>query len=102
RSSPVATFHSFPTRRSSDLVKGVRVFIPASQSGLPREADMSQLIKQKVRLHITEVNRARRRVVGSIKAVQQEERAAAAAEVWAKDRKSTRLNSSHVSISYAV
>ena len=45
-------------------VKGVRVFIPASQSGLPREADMSQLIKQKVRLHITEVNRARRRVVG--------------------------------------
>ena len=64
-------------------VKGVRVFIPASQSGLPREADMSQLIKQKVRLHITEVNRARRRVVGSIKAVQQEERAAAAAEVWA-------------------
>ena len=40
-------------------VKGVRVFIPASQSGLPREADVSQLIKQKVRLHITEVNRAR-------------------------------------------
>ena len=64
-------------------VKGVRVFVPASQSGLPREADMSQLIKQKVRLHITEVNRARRRVVGSIKAVQQEERAAAAANVWA-------------------
>ena len=64
-------------------VKGVRVFIPASQSGLPRDAAMSQLVKQKVRLRITEVNRARRRVVGSIKAVQQEERAAAAAEVWA-------------------
>ena len=64
-------------------VKGVRVFIPASQSGLPRDAAMSQLIKQKVSLRITEVNRARRRVVGSIKAVQQEARQAAAAAVWA-------------------
>ena len=64
-------------------VKGVRVFVPASQTGLPRETPMSELLKQKVRLVITEVNRARRRVVGSIKAVQQEARAAAAAEVWA-------------------
>ncbi len=63
-------------------VKGVRVFVPASQSGLPREAEMSQLLKQKVSLRITEVNRARRRVVGSIKAVAAEARAAAAAEVW--------------------
>ena len=63
-------------------VKGVRVFVPASQSGLPREAEMSQLLKQKVSLRITEVNRARRRVVGSIKAVASEARAAAAAEVW--------------------
>ncbi len=65
-------------------VKGVRVFIPASQSGLPRDAAMSQLLKQKVSLRITEVNRARRRVVGSIKAVQQEARQAAAAAVWAE------------------
>ncbi len=64
-------------------VKGVRVFVPASQSGLPRDAEMSQLLKQKVQLRVTEVNRARRRVVGSIKAVQQEARAAAAAQVWA-------------------
>ena len=26
-------------------VKGVRVFVPASQSGLPKEAEMSQLLK---------------------------------------------------------
>ncbi len=64
-------------------VKGVRVFVPASQSGLPRDAAMTELVKKKVQLRITEVNRARRRVVGSIKAVQQEARAAAAAEVWA-------------------
>lgn len=44
---------------------------------------MSQLLKQHVRLRITEVNRARRRVVGSIRAVEAEERAAKAAEVWA-------------------
>ncbi|MDE6880822.1 MAG: bifunctional 4-hydroxy-3-methylbut-2-enyl diphosphate reductase/30S ribosomal protein S1 [Oscillospiraceae bacterium] len=64
-------------------VKGVRVFIPASQSGLPRGAEMSALVKQKVQLRVTEVNRARRRVVGSIKVVQQEARQAAAEEVWA-------------------
>ncbi len=63
-------------------VKGVRVFVPASQTGLPREAPMSDLLKQKVRLRITEINRARRRVVGSIRAVAAEERAAKAAEVW--------------------
>ena len=62
-------------------IKGVRVFVPASQTGLPRETPMSQLLKQHVRLRITEVNRARRRVVGSIRAVEAEERAAKAAEV---------------------
>jgi len=63
-------------------VKGVRVFVPASQTGLPRDAEMSELLKQKVRLRITEVNRARHRVVGSIRAVAAEERAAKAAKVW--------------------
>ena len=64
-------------------VKGVRVFVPASQSGQPRGADLSQMIGQTVSLRITEVNRTRRRVVGSIRAVRAEERAAKAAEVWA-------------------
>ncbi len=64
-------------------VKGVRVFVPASQTGLPRETPMSELLKKRVRLRITEVNRARRRVVGSIRALQYEERAAAAEKVWA-------------------
>ena len=64
------------------FIKGVRVFVPASQSGLPRGAELSQLLKQKVQLRITEVNRARRRVVGSIRAVAYEARQAAAAAVW--------------------
>ena len=65
-------------------VKGIRVFVPASQTGLPRETPMSTLLKEKVRLVITEVNRARRRVVGSISKVQRAERAAAAEKVWAE------------------
>ena len=65
-------------------VKGVRVFVPASQTGLPRETPMNALLKQKVRLVITEVNRARRRVVGSISRVTRAERAAAAEKVWAE------------------
>jgi len=65
-------------------VKGIRVFVPASQTGLPRETPMSELLKKKVRLVITEVNRARRRVVGSISKVTRAERAAAAEKVWAE------------------
>ena len=64
-------------------VKGVRVFVPASQTGLGKDVPMSSLIKQRVRLRITEVNRSRRRVVGSIRAVAAEARAIAAAQVWA-------------------
>ncbi len=63
-------------------VKGIRVFVPASQTGMPRGADLSEMIRQTVRLRVTEVNRSRRRVVGSVRAVAAEERAAKAAEVW--------------------
>ena len=63
-------------------VKGVRVFVPASQSGQPRGAELSEMIGKTVSLRITEVNRARRRVVGSIRAVQYEARQAAQAEIW--------------------
>ena len=73
-------------------VKGIRVFVPASQTGLPREASMTELLKQKVRLVITEVNRARRRVVGSISRVQRAERAAAAEQVWAQIEEGKRYN----------
>ncbi|MCF2664002.1 bifunctional 4-hydroxy-3-methylbut-2-enyl diphosphate reductase/30S ribosomal protein S1 [Oscillibacter valericigenes] len=63
-------------------VKGVRVFVPASQSGMPRGADLSEMKGQKVQLRITEVNRARRRVVGSIRSVTDEARKAAQEAVW--------------------
>lgn len=63
-------------------VKGVRVFVPASQSGLPKDAEMAQLLKQKVRVKITEFNRSRKRVVGSIRAVMQKERRERAEAIW--------------------
>ena len=65
-------------------VKGVRVFIPASQTGIPKGGDLGQLVRQTVKLKITEVNRARRRVVGSIRAVTAEARKAAAEKIWSE------------------
>ena len=63
-------------------VKGVRVFVPASQTDLPREAPMSDLLKKTVRLKITEVNKARKRVVGSIRRVAQAERRERTEAIW--------------------
>ena len=63
-------------------VKGVRVFVPASQTDLPREAAMSELLKKTVRLKITEVNKARKRVVGSIRRVAQAERRERTEAIW--------------------
>ncbi len=63
-------------------VKGVRVFVPASQTDLPREAPMSDLLHKTVRLKITEVNKARKRVVGSIRRVAQAERRERTEAIW--------------------
>ena len=63
---------------------GIRVFIPASQTGIPKGQPLSQLVGQTARFRITEINRQRKRVVGSIRAVQQEERRAAAEKVWSE------------------
>ena len=65
-------------------VKGIRVFIPASQSGIAKGGDMTGMVGQAVQLKITEVNRARRRVIGSIRAVNAEARKAAQEKLWAE------------------
>ena len=65
-------------------VKGIRVFIPASQSGIAKGGDMAGMVGQAVQLKITEVNRARRRVIGSIRAVTSEGRKAAQEKLWAE------------------
>ena len=63
-------------------VKGVRVFVPASQTDLPREAELAQLIGKNVKLKVTEVNKARKRVVGSIRKVAQAERRERTDAIW--------------------
>ena len=63
-------------------IKGIRVFIPASQSGIAKGGDMTGMVGKVVKLKVTEVNRARRRVIGSIRAVSSEERKAAQEKIW--------------------
>ncbi len=65
-------------------VKGVRVFIPASQSGIAKGGDMAAMVGKPVQLKITEVNRARRRAIGSIRAVNAEARKAAQEKIWSE------------------
>ena len=65
-------------------IKGIRVFIPASQSGIAKGGDMAAMVGQTVQMKITEVNRARRRVIGSIRAVSSEARKAAQEKIWAE------------------
>ena len=65
-------------------VKGIRVFIPASQSGIAKGGDMTGMVGQTVEMKISEVNRARRRVIGSIRAVNAESRKAAQEKIWAE------------------
>ena len=64
-------------------VKGVRVFIPGSLTGLPREADLSELVKQTVKFRIIDVDKQKKRAVGSIRSVAREERKAQLEAFWA-------------------
>ena len=65
-------------------VKGIRVFVPASQSGVPKGGNLSEMVGKTVQLRMTEVNRARRRVVGSIRSVAAEQRKAAQEKIWSE------------------
>ena len=64
--------------------KGIRIFVPASQSGVAKGGDMAGQVGKTVQLKVTEVNRARRRVIGSIRAVSSESRKAAQEKIWAE------------------
>ena len=65
-------------------VRGIRVFVPASQSGVAKGGDMAALVGTTTQLKITEVNRARRRVIGSIRAVSSESRKANQEKIWSE------------------
>ena len=63
------------------LVKGVKVFVPRSQATMRRDEDINALVKQNVKLIITEC--AGRKIVGSINKVTAEENAARREAFWA-------------------
>ena len=63
-------------------VKSNRVFIPASQTGVPRDGDLSVLVGSTQRIKIIEVRADRRRAYGSIRAVAREERKAKEKAFW--------------------
>lgn len=64
------------------LSNGVRVFVPASQATLSRGDDLETLKGQKVNFKILEVNRQRKRAVGSIRAVLREQRKELEDKFW--------------------
>lgn len=61
---------------------GVRVFIPASQATATRGEPLEDLLKKEVTFKIIEVNKGRRRAVGSIRAILKEERQKLADKFW--------------------
>ncbi len=69
------------------MCDGVQVFVPASQATLSREEPIEDLLHKPVTFKILELNKGRRRSVGSIRATLQdarrEQRAAQRAEFWA-------------------
>ena len=64
------------------LYKAMRVFVPASQATATRGEDLNALLNTTVKFRIIEVNRQRRRAVGSIRSVLREERKAAQEKFW--------------------
>lgn len=66
------------------LTNGVKVFIPASQATMARSDSLEDLLKQKVQFKILEVNRQRKRAVGSIRAVLREQRKELEDQFWSE------------------
>lgn len=64
------------------FTNGVRIFIPASLATMSRNERLEDLLNQSVRFQIIEVDRRRRRAVGSIRAVLKAERKEAEEKLW--------------------
>ncbi len=79
------------TGKVSEVVKGGlvvsckynRVFIPAGQSGVPKDGDLNTLKGKTVRFKIIDLDTEKNRAVGSIRVVEKEERKAKLEEFWA-------------------
>src|SRR5207253_10443952 len=94
RYGPPRSLHSFPTRRSSDLFFAVHPRTPIPAQRFPRNPGVVYARFQVAALRIPHARRVER--CGHTDARE------GAQGYGLQDRKSTRLNSSHVAISYAV
>src|SRR5207253_10838677 len=99
QSVPPPALHSFPTRRSSDLRISDQDQVDVSANPPPVGHDLRHAAKQLERegflLHVHPIDRGRDRCGDQPEDI-------GARTNLPEDRKSTRLNSSHVAISYAV
>ena len=59
-----------------------RIFVPASQTGVPKDGDLSSIVGQTVSFKVIEI-KAPKKAIGSIRVVQREERRAQEADFWA-------------------
>lgn len=66
------------------FVFGNRVFIPASQSGVPKDGDLAPLKGTTVKFKVIETKEPGNKAIGSIRAVLREERRAAEESFWAE------------------
>src|SRR5690606_39368895 len=92
--------HSFPTRRSSDLCKDARIDAEAHAFATPRRLTLLATLAQSQK-DLEEV-RTGPPMPAAFRDGQPTKAASGFAAGQGVDRKSTRLNSSHVKISYAV
>lgn len=63
-------------------INGIKIFIPASQTGVRRDEKLDTIKKKDVKFKIIEINDVKQKAVGSIKAVLGAERDAAREKFW--------------------
>ena len=71
---------------------GNRIFVPASRTGLAKDADFSTLVGTTQRARIIDIDEQRKRAVASIRSVMVEEKRAEEAAIWEKLEVGQRYN----------
>ncbi len=66
------------------LTNGVKVFVPASLTGIPKGESLDELLRTTVRFKVIEVDEKRKRAVGSIRSVLRDERRELISQFWSQ------------------
>lgn len=66
------------------FVNGVRIFVPASLSTVPRDGKLEEMLNKEVKFTVVDIDRRRRRAVGSIRDAAKSERKEAREKFWAE------------------